>query len=105
MSPSSRRAWVEIRKSCSSRADTTVALLAEGVGRNTGRFTAAGYILVALLAEGVGRNQKRAICLPAAYVALLAEGVGRNAYARLPPLLLLLSPSSRRAWVEMLYHC
>ena len=57
MSPSSRRAWVEI--GCRSRCwlRCSVALLAEGVGRNHVRgmddFVA---LAVALLAEGVGRN-------------------------------------------------
>mgnify|MGYP004465684879 CR=1 FL=1 len=34
MSPSSRRAWIEIRNPCSLTSRRTVALLAEGVDRN-----------------------------------------------------------------------
>ena len=57
---------------------------------------------VALLAEGVDRNAvwvKTFLSLP--LVALLAEGVDRNLQALPLPLLLLPSPSSRRAWIEI----
>ena len=60
---------------------------------------------VALLAEGVDRNSNiRKILAMLDKVALLAEGVDRNTV--LPPLLLLpqLSPSSRRAWIEIELH-
>ena len=62
---------------------TKVALLAEGVDRNTsagGTYTASTE--VALLAEGVDRNTKT-----------IAEGIGR-----------VKSPSSRRAWIEIRNH-
>ncbi len=57
---------------------------------------------VALLAEGVDRNFGDALVLPEnATVALLAEGVDRNTmsptlYSSAEP-----SPSSRRAWIEI----
>ena len=57
LSPSSRRAWIEIKMCCNAIAMRKVALLTEGVDRN-------------LLCQP-------AVCLPA--VALLAEGVDRNA--------------------------
>ena len=57
MSPSSRRAWIEINSQRDSKQDTKVALLAEGVDRN---FPLDTLRLcprrVALLAEGVDRN-------------------------------------------------
>ena len=71
-----------------------VALLAEGVDRNTVRRSIRGLAeQVALLAEGVDRNASMpspGLILP---VALLAEGVDRNilchinvsSYARRPP--------------------
>ena len=57
---------------------------------------------VALLAEGVDRNTS-ALPSPqkAGEVALLAEGVDRNSRMPLGLRLLFRSPSSRRAWIEM----
>ena len=57
---------------------------------------------VALLAEGVGRNILRTDdwARPIT-VALLAEGVGRNAILLTAAASIILSPSSRRAWVEI----
>ena len=58
-------------------------------------------VRVALLAEGVDRNSADAETLSVESVALLAEGVDRNFH----PLRELLrncgSPSSRRAWIEI----
>ena len=68
-----------------------VALLAEGVGRNCDFGLENAVSLVALLAEGVGRNFDRQLTVGAARVALLAEGVGRNARDGLPGI-----PSDRR---------
>ena len=102
LSPSSRRAWIEISLQEEPRTGCPVALLAEGVDRNRemkkngrasrkspssrrawieiGRWcwgSAAGH--VALLAEGVDRNYDRVInCAAHNVVALLAEGVDRN---------------------------
>ena len=60
-----------------------VALLAEGVGRNTPNSPhRTKRKAVALLAEGVGRNVQDALVrCKVLQVALLAEGVGRNANA------------------------
>ena len=79
-SPSSRRAWIEI----------------------TDERTARSQIYVALLAEGVDRNVERPAACPCAFVALLAEGVDRNSFASSKSPLRSSSPSSRRAWIEML---
>ena len=78
MSPSSRRAWIEIVFFSGSYIKVYVALLAEGVDRN--RFGVDRYKVtsVALLAEGVDRNIRRIVCKHYTTVALLAEGVDRN---------------------------
>ncbi len=55
-SPSSRRAWIEIRASYTTAAPIRVALLAEGVDRNKAEVTNNALDSVALLAEGVDRN-------------------------------------------------
>ena len=56
-----------------------VALLAEGVDRNTHAQELTGAAGVALLAEGVDRNSYRAMFFYGRKcVALLAEGVDRN---------------------------
>ena len=60
---------------------------------------------VALLAEGVDRNIISGSISPSAYVALLAEGVDRNYSPALYCLAKPRSPSSQRAWIEMLYCC
>ena len=79
LSPSSRRAWIEIP--------------ASGRGR-----TWAG---VALLAEGVDRNFDQIIYNVDGEVALLAEGVDRNYTSAMETTALITSPSSRRAWIEI----
>ena len=57
MSPSSRRAWIEIFLVNAQILCPFVALLAEGVDRNIKRLRkAVKEPLVALLAEGVDRN-------------------------------------------------
>ena len=83
---------------------TAVALLAEGVDRN---FSPAPirywFALVALLAEGVDRNMS--YNPPAAarnWVALLAEGVDRNWMKHVCRDENGKSPSSRRAWIEII---
>ena len=56
-----------------------VALLAEGVDRNTPQIHRPGAAeLVALLAEGVDRNFIGGGLVDGQAVALLAEGVDRN---------------------------
>ena len=80
MSPSSRRAWIEIEKQLTEYIRSIVALLAEGVDRNVKRIIATPErTIVALLAEGVDRN----------FIGKLAENKDP------------MSPSSRRAWIEI----
>ena len=55
-SPSSRRAWIEIKISGLRTPAAIVALLAEGVDRNYKEIDEGLPDLVALLAEGVDRN-------------------------------------------------
>ena len=56
-SPSSRRAWIEIAGHARAAFAVRVALLAEGVDRNAShRQRLLGAYHVALLAEGVDRN-------------------------------------------------
>ena len=58
MSPSSRRAWIEILVALPISMVSIVALLAEGVDRNNRyRHTKKKRTRVALLAEGVDRNR------------------------------------------------
>ena len=82
-----------------------VALLAEGVDRNTLRLMAEDSpFRVALLAEGVDRNKNLFHqMLTFTRVALLAEGVDRNSTCSLVMGRRASSPSSRRAWIEMIY--
>ena len=59
--------------------------------------------MVALLAEGVDRNCAKQYRQPCEQpVALLAEGVDRNLDEMVEPLQKEVSPSSRRAWIEIL---
>ena len=59
---------------------------------------------VALLAEGVDRNALVAAGVFAALVALLAEGVDRNVWGCTGGIRDYKSPSSRRAWIEILLN-
>ena len=77
-SPSSRRAWIEIAKCWPRYPARRVALLAEGVDRNSLEITSRRSFHVALLAEGVDRNKRLLGNLLHHQVALLAEGVDRN---------------------------
>ena len=125
-SPSSRRAWIEILVYIGPTIPGVVALLAEGVDRNSScinlRHRRAAVALlaegvdrnnislkfsaedrdVALLAEGVDRNCAKQYRQPCEQVALLAEGVDRNTATLAANPYVLASPSSRRAWIEML---
>ena len=78
LSPSSRRAWIEIIKVNAMDHKWIVALLAEGVDRNPETVYGPAFADVALLAEGVDRNSQRTYRKPVNFVALLAEGVDRN---------------------------
>ena len=82
---------------------SAVALLAEGVDRNLRvRPLDERQDTVALLAEGVDRNKMidttKAVEL---VVALLAEGVDRNILTYIQYVDGPVSPSSRRAWIEI----
>ena len=77
-SPSSRRAWIEIGHPGCQGVYAGVALLAEGVDRNSTKGKSVMDALVALLAEGVDRNREQDINARIMKVALLAEGVDRN---------------------------
>ena len=60
LSPSSRRAWIEILPPLRCCSSSLVALLAEGVDRNLESLGIEGVSKkVALLAEGVDRNFSR----------------------------------------------
>ena len=126
MSPSTRRAWIEMRRLSARRGSPRVALHPEGVDRNA----FSGCILlwhasvalhpegvdrnalpncfksrqfrVALHPEGVDRNDLRgASGDPRALVALHPEGVDRNLLLSYICLDKLASPSTRRAWIEI----
>ena len=56
---------------------------------------------VALLAEGVDRNSSSMVSACSAMVALLAEGVDRNRSGYIVFRGILGSPSSQRAWIEI----
>ena len=59
--------------------------------------------MVALLAEGVDRNDETEMpFFREGYVALLAEGVDRNNLLINRLIERIPSPSSRRAWIEIL---
>ena len=102
VSPSSRRAWIEIAASSppgasaaaspSSRRAWIEILVAREVKRAA---------LVALLAEGVDRNNYLYKYGKEGGVALLAEGVDRNSSSYVNVINHALSPSSRRAWIEI----
>ena len=123
-SPSSRRAWIEIRRSCETNhtnASPSSRRAWIEIGSGTARIPfcrgspssrrawieIGGTVLgqrphdVALLAEGVDRNSHFVWSKPLWYVALLAEGVDRNPRAKVSIITRMRSPSSRRAWIEM----
>ena len=105
MSPSSRRAWIEIRPAARSNKRTNVALLAEGVDRNrvlervpqhldASPSSRRAWIEIMHWCRNSGMPR----------VALLAEGVDRNTGCCVRLCLGRRSPSSRRAWIEMAPH-
>ena len=79
LSPSSWRAWIEMGKHGASKRASSVALLPEGVDRNSIAVARRITLRVALLTEGVDRNlMKKKNWKPVTW-----------------------SPSSRRVWIEM----
>ena len=101
MSPSSRRAWIEIRTRASWRRtfSSPSSRRAWIEIRLRGSFRSPAW--VALLAEGVDRNHKGCSHARQSRVALLAEGVDRNSKGHRASRLIDRSPSSRRAWIEI----
>ena len=79
MSPSTRRAWIEILYIFIAAAISQVALHPEGVDRNSSAALRLfrGFF-VALHPEGVDRNTVKVHCGCKAEVALHPEGVDRN---------------------------
>ena len=79
MSPSTRRAWIEIAKYRLEHPTDPVALHPEGVDRNLGAFAMQEAPMeVALHPEGVDRNTICATIPLPSCVALHPEGVDRN---------------------------
>ena len=86
----------------SGRPERAVALLAEGVDRNT-------FMGVPITEDSASPSSRRAwieiaIHCPASgtiLVALLAEGVDRNSFFLGRFEVEVVSPSSRRAWIEI----
>ena len=123
-SPSTRRAWIEIQlstglpqkqkvalhpegvdrnqKSRSATTQTQVALHPEGVDRNYALFKEdTSWQKVALHPEGVDRNCETSNRCRQLLVALHPEGVDRNLGALTPLPAQRVSPSTRRAWIEI----
>ena len=103
LSPSSRRAWIEIIGYVNDNLDSMLSPSSRRAWIEIQKLFATNcQILVALLAEGVDRNFRcRRSPRSAGPVALLAEGVDRNLdYFEVIPALDK-SPSSRRAWIEI----
>ena len=78
LSPSTRRAWIEIAKKRWRTRSSYVALHPEGVDRNMGPGRGADEQKVALHPEGVDRNLGAFAMQEAPMVALHPEGVDRN---------------------------
>ena len=84
-------------------SDNGVALLTEGVDRNAALlYSTREASTVALLTEGVDRNFPISFSVTFSQVALLTEGVDRNPQVAAVPTTAAVSPSSRRAWIEMI---
>ena len=103
-SPSTRRAWIEMRHNFGLKAIPSVALHPEGVDRNRGRTERNPQLcIVALHPEGVDRNFEGGETeVEETEVALHPEGVDRNVVEAIQKGELFASPSTRRAWIEIL---
>ena len=125
MSPSSRRAWIEIAQTEPGCLYGHVALLAEGVDRNLKAHKYKSFptaspssrrAWIEISSHSPLRNLQKVAHRPGGVdikllceqsgvqgqgVALLAEGVDRNFHRDLSQLVNVLSPSSRRAWIEI----
>ena len=86
-----------------SAKNGTVALHPEGVDRNSA-FNKPVYhkSIVALHPEGVDRNLGDVLAAYLALVALHPEGVDRNTNVKYTIIIKKESPSTRRAWIEIL---
>ena len=81
-----------------------VALHPEGVDRNAYDKEQAHKSQVALHPEGVDRNKMRREWLADDFVALHPEGVDRNLWRAYFVKGAKASPSTRRAWIEIIYE-
>ena len=102
-SPSTRRAWIEIRMHGKIRKRCTSPSTRRAWIEIPRRRSGARKVHVALHPEGVDRNVM--FVEPPLFVysvALHPEGVDRNSIYEVLPAILELSPSTRRAWIEIL---
>ena len=86
MSPSSRRAWIETPAGCTDRASTASPSSRRAWIEIRTWTNCAMAAPVALLAEGVDRNSSSSLMRRRTVVALLAEGVDRNKYGQGVPV-------------------
>ena len=102
LSPSTRRAWIEIKGIDLSEHQGSVALHPEGVDRNSNDFETQPTPEVALHPEGVDRNFATGMIVeliklsPSTRRAWIEIGISSRAQKT------VLSPSTRRAWIEIL---
>ena len=82
VSPSARRAWIEIDISALLLQINQVALRTEGVDRNSDAHLNKYRPFVALRTEGVDRNDDEFTHFHWLLVALRTEGVDRNRTSR-----------------------
>ena len=106
LSPSTRRAWIEIWLFRGFFPRRRVALHPEGVDRNADDAPIDIIITaVALHPEGVDRNRRPLFHVNADLaVALHPEGVDRNIKEIANDPETPWSPSTRRAWIEIKTH-
>ena len=101
-SPSTRRAWIEIEHQGTVDFAKLVALHPEGVDRNMQWLRICLHLRVALHPEGVDRNHTlNCIAVGLQTVALHPEGVDRNISELYNRTCKTVSPSTRRAWIEI----
>ena len=100
-SPSTRRAWIEIRPQARAEPTQKVALHTEGVDRNTRVVPVDFSQDVALHTEGVDRNRKEINDL----IQQQKSPSTRRAWIEISGTVYHLegygSPSTRRAWIEI----
>ena len=103
LSPSSRRAWIEIRRcTAAHRPLPHVALLAEGVDRNFATVAQSPDCTASPSSRRAWiEMESNKSVIDESDVALLAEGVDRNYQYRPDCGHCGRSPSSRRAWIEI----